>query len=115
MNLTSNQRKALNSLLDKYERSKTYDGTNRVIQNFTIDPAAIWEEYTSDFTDVGMIKDFEADMEYLEKQGFLTIKRKGGEINRLIACNERISEYYDIVERKPKKDAVQQQMDFYRT
>lgn len=115
MNLTSNQRKALNSLLDKYERSKTYDGTNRVIQNFTIDPAAIWEEYTSDFTDVGMIKDFEADMEYLEKQGFLTIKRKGGEINRLIACNERISEYYDIVERKPKKDAVQEQMDFYRT
>lgn len=88
MNLTPNQRKTLNSLLNKYERSKTYEGTNLVTQNFTVDPKTIWEEYTSDFADVGQIKDFEADMEDLEKQGLLIIKRRGGEISRLIANNE---------------------------
>lgn len=105
----------MNGLLNKYERSKTYEGTNLVTQSFTVVPTAIWEEYHSDFADVEQIKDFETEMEYLEKQGFLTVKRKGGEIHRLIACNERIPEYYDILQRKPKKDAIQEQMDFYRT
>ena len=114
MNLTPNQRKTLNSLLDKYERSKTYEGTNLVTQNFTVDPKAIWEEYTSDFADVGQIKDFEADMEALEKQGLLIIKRRGGEIGRLIANNERLSGYYAILQRKPKRDAMQEQLSFYR-
>ena len=114
MSLTSNQRRVLNVLLDKYERSKTYEGTNLVAQNFAVDPTAIWEEYTSDFADVEQIKDFEADMGYLEKEGLLTAKRKGGEISKLIASNERIPEYYDILQRKPKNDAMQEQMDFYR-
>lgn len=114
MNLTFNQRKALNVLLDKFERSKTYEGTNLVAQTFTAIPTAIWEEYTSDFAEVEQIKDFEADMEYLEKQGLLTVKRKEGEIIRLVACRERLPEYYDILQRKPKKDAVQEQLDFYR-
>lgn len=114
MSLTSNQRRVLNVLLDKYERSKTYEGTNLVAQNFAVDPTAIWEEYTSDFADVEQIKDFEADMGDLEKEGLLTAKRKGGEISKLIASNERIPEYYDILQRKSKKDAMQEQMDFYR-
>lgn len=114
MNLTSNQRKILNVLLDKYERSKTYEGTNLVTQTFTAIPTVIWEEYTSDFAEVEQIKDFEADMEYLENQGFLTVKRKEGEISKLVACNERIPEYYDILQRKPKKDAMQEQIAFYR-
>lgn len=114
MNLTPNQRKTLNSLLDKYERSKTYEGTNLVTQNFTVDPKTIWEEYTSDFADVGQIKDFEADMKDLEKQGLLIIKRKGGEISRLIANNERFSEYYTVLRRKTKRDVMQSEMNFYK-
>lgn len=114
MNLTPNQRKTLNSLVDKYERSKTYEGTNLVTQNFTVDPKTIWEEYTSDFADVGQIKDFEADMKDLEKQGFLIIKRRGGEISRLIANNERISEYYTVLQRKTKRDVMQAEMNFYK-
>ena len=114
MNLTSNQKKTLNLLLDKYERSKTCEGTNRVTQTFSVIPTAIWEEYTSDFAEVEQVKDFEADMAGLEKQGILTVKRKDGEIRKIIACKERIPEYYDILRRKPKKDALQEQLAFYR-
>lgn len=114
MNLTANQREALNALLDKYERSKTYEGTNLVTQSFTVDPTVIWKEYTSDFAEVEQIRDFEADMEYLENQGFLKVKREHGEIRRLIACQERIPEYYGILQRKPKRDAMQEQLAFYK-
>lgn len=114
MILTANQMKALNGLLDKYESSKTYQGTNHVTQSFAVDPTAVWAEYTSDFADVEQIRDFEADMDYLGENGLLTIKRKSGEIKKLIICNERIPECYDILHRKPKNDAVQEQMDFYR-
>ena len=44
MKLTVNQKKLLNALLDKYERSKTYEGTNLVSQNFAVEPVAIWPE-----------------------------------------------------------------------
>lgn len=113
MNLTPAQKKILNLLLDKYERSKTYEGTNLVSQSFAAKPTDIWEKYTSDFADVREIKDFEADMEYLEKQGLLTIERRRGEISRLAACNARISEYYDILQRRSKKDEKQEEMNFY--
>lgn len=114
MNLTAAQIKTLNILLDKYERSKTYEGMNIVTQNFTVEPTAIWKEYTSDFTDVGKIKDFEADMEFLEKQGLLVLKRSRGEIAKITACNDHISEYYDILHRRSKKDAIQEEINFYR-
>lgn len=113
MNLTSAQKKVLNLLLDKYERSKTYEGTNLVSQSFAAKPTDIWEQYTSDFADVREIKDFEADMEYLEKQGLLTIEKKRGEISRLTARNARVSEYYDILQRRSKKDEMQEEMNFY--
>lgn len=104
----------MDALLDKYEKSKTYKGTNLVTQSFAVDPTAVWREYTSDFADVEQINDFETDMECLEKQDLLIVRREEGEIKRLIACKERIPEYYDILQRKPRKDEVQEQIDFYR-
>lgn len=114
MNLTANQRKILNILLDKYERSKTYDGTNQVVQNFAVEPTDIWDEYTSDFADVWQVKDFETEMEYLEQKGLISIRRKWEEISKLTACNDRIPEYYEILGRRPQKDIVEEQLFFYR-
>ena len=85
-----------------------------VTQTFSVLPTAVWEEYASDFAEVEQVKDFEADMVYLENQGFLTVKRKEGEIRKIVACRERIPEYYDILQRKPRKDELQEQIAFYR-
>ena len=84
MKLTVNQKKLLNALLDKYERSKTYEGTNLVSQNFAVEPVAIWSEYVSDFANIEQIKDFEAEMRYLQTINLVTIKEKDGVMVKIL-------------------------------
>lgn len=113
MKFTVNQEKLLNTLLDKYERSKTYEGTNLVPQNFAVDPVAIWSEYVSDFADIEQVKDFETEMRYLQSIGLITIREKAGVIIKLVACSHKLVDYYDLLQRKRKKDIVQEQIAFF--
>lgn len=113
MKFTVNQEKLLNDLLDRYERSKTHKGTNLVPQNFAVDPIVIWPEYVSDFADVEQVKDFETEMRYLESIGLITIREKDGAITKLVACNEKLMDYYDLLQRKRKKDVIQEQIAFF--
>ena len=113
MRFTVNQEKLLNTLLDKYERSKTHEGTNLVPQNFAVDPIVIWSEYTSDFADIEQVKDFETEMCYLESIGLITIREKDGVIVKLVACSEKLTDYYELLQRKSKKDVIQAQVAFF--
>lgn len=113
MRFTVNQEKLLNTLLDKYERSKTHEGTNLVPQNFAVDPIAIWSEYISDFADIEQVKDFETEMCYLESIGLITIRVKDGVIVKLVACSEKLTDYYELLQRKRKKDVIQAQVAFF--
>ena len=113
MKFTVNQKKVLNTLLDKYERSKTHEGTNVVTQSFSVDPVAIWAEYASDFADIKQVKDFEGEMDDLQSRGILTIQKSCGVITKLVACSDRLPEYYELLQRKPKKDIVQDQITFF--
>ena len=113
MKFTVNQEKLLNALLDKYERSKTHEGTNLVPQNFAVDPITIWSEYVSDFADIEQVKDFETEMRYLESIGLITIRSKDEVIVKLVACSEKLTDYYDLLQRKRKKDLIQEQIAFF--
>lgn len=113
MKLTVNQKKLLNALLDKYERSKTHEGTNLIPQNFAVDPVAIWSEYVSDFADIEQVKDFETEMRYLESIGLITIREKDGVVIKLVACSGKVTDYYDLLQRKRKRDIVQDQIAFF--
>lgn len=113
MEVTNNQRKLLNALLDKYERSKTYEGRNLVSQNFSVDPVVIWPEYVSDFANIEQVKDFETDMRQLQSVGLITIRENKGVITKLIACSDKLNDYYDLLQRKRKKDIVQEQIVFF--
>lgn len=113
MKLTVNQERLLNALLDKYERSKTHEGTNLVLQNFAVEPIAIWSEYVSDFTDIEQVKDFENEMRYLESIDLITIRAKDGVIEKLVACSDKLMDYYELLQRKRKKDVIQEQIAFF--
>ena len=113
MELTLNQKELLSVLLDKYERSKTYDGTNLVSQKFSTEPATIWPEYVSDFASVEQVKDFETEMCFLQNLGLITIQKKEGVITKLIVCNNRIADYYELLQRKRKKELIQEQIAFF--
>ncbi|SEA57474.1 hypothetical protein SAMN05216349_11757 [Oribacterium sp. KHPX15] len=64
--ITKYQRKVLSLLLNKYERSKTYSGENKVNQSFVIRPDAVFREYYSDFADPRELRNFHQEMEELE-------------------------------------------------
>lgn len=113
MNLTINQSKLLHALLDKYENSKTYEGTNAVSQNFVVKPEKVWKEYVSDFANVAQVKDFETEMQVLQEQGLISIDRKNGVITKLAACKEKLDVYYELLDRKQKKDMIQEQIAFF--
>lgn len=114
MKFTANQKKLLNMLLDKYERSKTYQGTNLLQQSFAADPVAVWSEYASDFANMEQVRDFENEMQYLQDIGLVTVQKKNGVITKILACNEKLTDYYIIVQRKAKADIVQEQITFFR-
>ena len=113
MNLTINQSNLLHALLDKYENSKTYEGTNTVSQNFAVKPEKVWKEYVSDYANVAQVKDFETEMQVLQEQGLIRIHKKGGVITKLIACKEKLDVYYELLDRKQKKDMIQEQIAFF--
>lgn len=113
MNLTINQSNLLHALLDKYENSKTYEGTNAVSQNFAVKPEKVWKEYVSDFANVAQVKDFETEMQVLQEQGLIRIYKKDEVITKLAACKEKLDEYYELLDRKQKKDMIQEQIAFF--
>lgn len=113
MNLTINQSNLLHALLDKYENSKTYEGTNAVSQNFAVKPEKVWKEYVSDFANVAQVKDFETEMQVLQEQGLIRIYKKDEVITKLAACKEKLDVYYELLDRKQKKDMIQEQIAFF--
>ena len=42
------EKQILNELLDKYERSKSFIGTNQVTQRFTMKPETLFPKYKDD-------------------------------------------------------------------
>ena len=113
MNLTINQSKLLHALLDKYENSKTYEGTNAVSQNFAVKPEKVWKDYVSDYASVAQVKDFETEMQVLEEQGLVHIDRKNGVITKVVACKEKLDAYYELLGGQQRKDIVQEQIAFF--
>ena len=89
MGYNSVQKQVLEALLDQYERSKTYQGENKVIQSFQIPPEKVFPDYASDYADMDQIRDFEAWMRELEQDGLITIRYGSGEIRKLTADPER--------------------------
>lgn len=110
-----NQRTVLELLLDKYERSKTYTGDNLRKQNFSIRPEAVCKNYRDNFANISEISDFEQDMQVLEREGLVRLIEGNGEIKSMEAIDEKIPEYYEILDRKEKKNLLSQEKELYKS
>ena len=108
------QKQVLEALLDQYERSKTYQGENKVIQSFQIPPEKVFPDYASDYADMDQIRDFEAWMRELEQDGLITIRYGSGEIRKLTADPESWDLYYEVLQRRDKLSLQQDQIMLYQ-
>ena len=109
-----NQKLVLEKLLDKYENSKSYEDKNLIRQRFSVKPEDICDAYRDSFADVNRISDFEQDVQTLEREGLVRILSKNGEIQKIVAEEERIAEYYPMLGRTEKKELISQEMSLYQ-
>lgn len=73
LKLNSIQKQIINSLLDKYESSKSYTGQNLVEQNYYLDPTNIYKDYESDFADIDIVQKFEDSVFELQKKDLISV------------------------------------------
>ena len=107
------QKNLLTLLLDQYERSKTYQGENKVSQTFDVRPSRIFPEYESDYADIGRNRDFENQMKDLEAKGLILIRKKGEVIWKLEANPEKWPDYYELLQRKDKRAREREEIAMY--
>lgn len=98
------QQKTLNRLLDKYEKSKTFTGTNQVNQNFVKRIIELFPKYNDD-AEYELFCDVNDALKDLEKSGLVSLEHQRGEVISYVALNvDKLQECYAYVHRKSRKD-----------
>lgn len=98
------QQKTINRLLDKYEKSKTFTGTNQVTQSFEKRIAELFPKYNDDaeYELFCVVNDALKD---LEKIGLVYLKYQRGNVISRVALNvSMLSECYAYVKREARKE-----------
>ena len=113
--LTPRQCLLAEKLLDKYEESATYRGTNKISQTFSVPVTAIYPAYLSDYTDVRDAALFEEEMEAMEEAGLVRLTRRNGEIRKLTAQANAWGQLYALTGRQERRVKEDEQRAFYRT
>lgn len=102
------QKTILNSLVDKYERSKSFIGTNTVSQSFTVKPEQLFPAY-SDEANVSLYQTVNRDAAELEELGYVSIKKKRNSvISSISLAVNQLDNIYHFLHRTPKKESNRQ-------
>ena len=100
------EKQILNALLDKYERSKSFIGTNQVTQRFTVQPETLFPKYKDD-SEFELYCAVNESIDHLKKQGYIEVKKyKNGVVQRVALIITKLNDIYAYIDRKPKTDTV---------
>lgn len=94
----------LNALLDRYERSKSFTGDNKVNQKFTVQLVKLFPKY-DDASEYDMFVAIKDAVSALAEQEFVTVScRKNGVADRVTLNLQLLQQIYTVLGRKPKAD-----------
>lgn len=101
------EKEILNTLIDKYEKSKSFTGKNKVSQNFSIKLEKKFPEYADDaeFEIPNQIN--EAVQNLLDKCFVSVTKKKNGVTDSVSLNTEKTGTIYIFLKRKPKTETNQ--------
>lgn len=98
----------LEHLLDKYERSKSFTGDNRIVQNFSVKLAKLFPEY-GDEAEYDMFCSLNDTVSELESMKYITSKKmKNGIIDTVTLNVQFLDEIYRYISRTPKAQTNEQ-------
>ncbi|WP_422484760.1 Wadjet anti-phage system protein JetD domain-containing protein [Gudongella sp. DL1XJH-153] len=94
----------LSELLDKYENSKSFKGSNKVNQSFKVRISALFPKY-DDHSNYSLFRDINEEVEVLMRKGLVISKKSGGGVIREVYLKtETINEAYKYLNRTPKSE-----------
>lgn len=94
----------LNTLLNKFENSKSYIDTNKKNQKISIKISKIFPKYL-DETDYYTFREINQELEYMQQKEYIYLKLHSGEMYDLAILNPlKISDIYTYLNRTPKKN-----------
>ncbi|MCI7129153.1 MAG: DUF2220 domain-containing protein [Lachnospiraceae bacterium] len=102
--MTKIQQKTINRLLDKYEKSKTFLGTNQVSQSFEKRVVELFPKY-ADEAEYEVFCEVNEALHELEQQGLVELRAlKGDVLDRVVLNVERLPDCYAYVKRIPRRE-----------
>ncbi len=98
----------LEHLLDKYERSKSFTGDNRIGQNFSVKLVKLFPKY-GDEAEYDLFCSLNDTVSELESMEYITSKRKKNGIIDTVTLNVQfLDEIYKYISRTPKAQTNEQ-------
>lgn len=98
----------LEHLLDKYERSKSFTGDNRIVQSFSVKLAKLFPKY-GDEAEYELFCSVNETVSDLESKGYITSKsKKNGIINTVTLNVQFLDEIYRYISKTPKAQTNEQ-------
>lgn len=98
------EKKILNSLVDKYEASRSFIGNNKVNQRFKVCISKMFIGYT-DHSKFEIFRDVNESIEVLKRKGYISAKMDSRKVYENVFLSlDNLSEIYMYLKRKPKKD-----------
>ncbi|MDD3751186.1 MAG: DUF2220 family protein [Tissierellia bacterium] len=103
------EKEIINKLLDKYEKSKSFIGDNKVNQNFTVKIPALFPKY-KDQSNFEVFKNINDAVDILVRKELVFAKQSASHLyNNVIFNLEKLKEAYDYagrISKKQKNDEV---------
>lgn len=94
----------LNTLLDKYEKSKSFTGENKVNQKFSIRITTLFPKYT-DHSNYEVFQGVNEAVDILVRKSFVLTKANSANVYNNVALHvDKLGEIYSYIHRVPKKD-----------
>lgn len=112
--MTNYEKTILNTLIDKYERSKSFTGQNRVNRSFSVKVEKLFSEFADDAEYDTFVQINEAVQDLLDKDHISISKKKNGVIDRVFLNIRNIDSVYEYIKRKPKAETNKLLSDILR-
>ena len=103
------EKEIINKLFDKYEKSKSFTGDNKVNQNFTVKIPALFPKY-KDQSNFEVFKNINDAVDILVRKELVFAKQSASHLYNNVTFNlEKLKEAYDYagrISKKQKNDEV---------
>jgi hypothetical protein len=98
------EKEIINKLLDKYEKSKSFVGENKVNQRFNVKISSVFPKYT-DHSNYEIFQTVNEAVDNLVRASFIIAKANSAHVYSNVILNvDKLEDIYKYIGRKPKKD-----------